>query len=82
MKRLVGMALIFFVVTIFGYGISWAQYGGGSSMSSSLDEGAEEMSQMESSMDVQPGDSTNSLAEQGMNVQSGDSIDSEGTGAH
>ena len=84
MKRAIFAVLVFFVLAIFGRGISWAQYdGGGSSMDSSdLSEGREEMNQMNSAMDVQPGDSPNLLEEEGMDVQSGDAIDSEGTGAH
>ena len=50
--------------------------------SSDLEAGREETSHMDSYMDVQPGDSVNSLEENGMDVQSGDAIDSEGTGAH
>lgn len=84
MKRVMCVVLASFILAVAAHGISWAQYdGGGSSMDSSdLSEGREEMSQMDSSMSPQPGDSINSLEESGMNVQPGDAIDSEGTGAH
>lgn len=84
MGRAMRVAFVLFVLASFGCGILSAQYDdGGSSMSSSdLAEGREEMNQMDSSMNVQPGDSLSSLSEKGMDVQPGDSMDSQGTGAH
>ena len=84
MKRAICIVLAFFVLAILDHSVSWAQYdGGGSSINSSdLEEGRDEMSQMDNSMAVQPGDSLDSLEEKGMDVQSNDAIDSEGTGAH
>jgi len=78
------LVLAVFILVVFGCSASWAQYDGdASSMASSdLEGGREDMQEMDSAMDVQPGDSTGSIEDRGMDVQSGDSIDSEGTGAH
>ena len=83
MKRAVCIVLTFFVLAILGHSVSWAQYDGvGPSMDSSdLEEGREDMIQMDSSMYVNPGNSINSLGKKGMDVQSGGTIDFEGTGA-
>ena len=85
MRKITSVVLMVFILSVFGCRASWAQYdgGGGSSMASSdLESGREEMQGVDSSMDVQPGDSASSIEERGMDVQSGDAIDSEGTGAH
>lgn len=82
MSRVLGAAVLFFMVFTAAQSVSWAEYGQSSMSSGSLEEGKEEMDQMDNSMSVQPGDSLSSLENKGMDVQSGDAIDSEGTGAH
>ena len=84
MKRLAGTVLVIFILAFIGYGVSFAQYdeSGSSLDSSASEEGSGEIQQMDSEMDVQPGDTVGLLEEKGMDVQSGDAMDSEGAGAH
>jgi len=82
MNKIMSGVLGVFILVVFGCGVSSAQYGESSIDSSDLESGQEEMQEMDSEMDVQPGDSTSSIEDMGMDVQSGDAIDSEGDGAH
>lgn len=81
MKRAAFFVVLLAVVAVL---CAPAFAGCGSCGAADTDEGGwEEMEEMNTDMDVQPGEETSIIEEQGsMDVQPEDAIDSEGTGAH
>ena len=77
MRKMLYVVLAFFVLVIPVSGVSWAQYDDhiSSMESGTLEEGRQEMGEMDYQMETQPDDGR-------MDVQPNDAIDSEFTGAH